>query len=159
MLLIKSLLMFILLPGTVTCLIPYGILKSGWNVVLIEYGDVKYLGLLFIVPGAIVLLWCVMSFAVIGQGTLASIDPPKTLVIRGFYKFVRNPMYIAVISILIGESLLFSSLLLAAYSILVWIIFHLYIVLFEEPILLKQFSESYTKYCVSVPRWLPRIRS
>ena len=104
------------------------------------------------------LLQCIWRFAVYGKGTLASIDPPKHLVVCGIYKYTRNPMYIAVISVLISEVILFKNLHLLIYLIIGTIILHLFVVFYEEPRLSNQFGEDYKRYCKSVPRWMATIK-
>src|SRR5207248_4854486 len=92
----------------------------------------------------------------IGKGTPAPIDAPKVLVKEGPYRWVRNPMYIAVLSVVIGEAILFRSFLLAGYALLVAVVVHMFVVFVEEPSLRSQFGESYETYLRTVPRWLPR---
>jgi protein-S-isoprenylcysteine O-methyltransferase Ste14 len=123
-------------------------------------GVVRYLGLIPILLGASIYLWCAWDFAFAGRGTPAPVDPPKELVVRGLYQYVRNPMYIGVLLILLGESLLFESGTLFRYTIVAFIFFYLLVVLFEEPMLTRKFGESYQRYQQTVPRWLPwRIRA
>jgi len=107
--------------------------------------------------GAVILVWCVRDFYVSGKGTLAPWDPPKRLVIVGLYRFTRNPMYVGILLLLAGWSLLAASPLLIGYTMVVAIAFHLRVVLYEEPTLLGLFGEEWTSYVASVPRWLPRL--
>jgi protein-S-isoprenylcysteine O-methyltransferase Ste14 len=92
-----------------------------------------------------------------GKGTPAPIDPPKLLVTSGPYRCVRNPMYLGGVLILLGESLLFASILLLLYLCFIWMAFHLFIVLYEEPHLRKVFGTGYEEYCRNVRRWVPDI--
>jgi protein-S-isoprenylcysteine O-methyltransferase Ste14 len=101
-------------------------------------------------------LWCAGAFTFIGKGTPAPIDAPKVLVIQGPYHWVRNPMYIAVLSVVIGEAILFRSFLLVGYALLVWALMHAFVVIVEEPSLRHQFENSYETYLRTVPRWIPR---
>lgn len=96
----------------------------------------------------------VMSFAVKGQGTLSPADPTKRLVTTGLYRFSRNPMYVGVMMILIGEAAFFQSTDLWVYSLVVFIAFNTFILFFEEPRLRKDFTEEYNKYCQQVRRWI-----
>ena len=105
--------------------------------------------------GIFALLWCVRDFYVSGRGTLAPWDPPKRLVIVGLYRLVRNPMYVAVLTILVGWSLLYRSWLLLAYAIVVTTAFHFRVVLYEEPWLKRQFGTDWDAYAARVSRWLP----
>jgi len=82
-------------------------------------------------------------------------DPPKELVVRGLYRYVRNPMYVGILSILLGEALLFASQRLFEYAAVAFIFFFLLVVLYEEPVLRNKFGESYRQYCKKVPRWIP----
>ncbi len=116
--------------------------------------------LLLLVPALFLfalLLRCVYDFAVAGRGTPAPIDPPKELVIRGPYRFTRNPMYLGVVGINLLQALLFLSPVLAVYTSLLLLGFHLFVTLYEEPSLRKRFGASYEEYCRAVPRWF-RIR-
>jgi protein-S-isoprenylcysteine O-methyltransferase Ste14 len=105
--------------------------------------------------GVFALLWCVRDFYVSGRGTLAPWDPPKQLVIVGLYHFVRNPMYVAVLMILAGWSLLYRSWPLALYAAVVALAFHVRVVLYEEPWLERQFGVDWERYAARVSRWLP----
>jgi protein-S-isoprenylcysteine O-methyltransferase Ste14 len=108
-----------------------------------------------LVTGIFALAWCVRDFYVSGRGTLAPWDPPKRLVIIGLYRFVRNPMYVAVLTILVGWALLYRSWLLAAYAIALAVVFHFRVVLHEEPWLKRQFGADWDDYAARVNRWFP----
>lgn len=116
-------------------------------------------GLLIGSMGAIIALWCVFAFAWIGKGTPAPFDPPRRLVIRGPYRFVRNPMYIGAASALAGAALFYTSAALLGLVILFLLVTHLFVVLYEEPTLRRSFGVEYAAYCVRVHRWLPRPRA
>jgi len=107
--------------------------------------------------GVAILLKCAWDFAVVGLGTPAPIDPPKSLVVNGLYRFVRNPMYVGVALVLFSEAVLFSSLTLLEYALLVGGFFSLFVLSYEEPTLRKKFGTSYQEYCQAVPRWIPRL--
>ena len=155
-LLLKSIFFTVLLPGTVTVVVPWLIL-SGRSAVAIGRASVwHWLGVVPIVLGAGILLRCVWFFAARGRGTLAPVDPPKELVVSGLYRYVRNPMYVGVVSMLLGEALFFRSNALLVYAAGFWITTHLFILLYEEPVLRRQFGESYVRYCRTVNRWIPR---
>ena len=155
---LKTLIFTFLVPGTVTVLAPYWILSSRSSPPTIQTGPIRYAGLLPILLGASIYFWCAWDFTFTGRGTPAPIDPPKQLVVRGLYRYVRNPMYIGVLLILFGEALLFVSRALLWYAVGAFLVFNLVILLYEEPALRRQFGESYRRYCESVPRWLPHIR-
>jgi len=152
---LKTLVFTILLPGLVTAGIPYCLLAPQPE---FEIGPFRFVGIISIVLGAAVYFWCAWDFAFLGYGTPAPIDPPKVLVVKGLYRFVRNPMYVALGSALGGEAILFESLRLLAYAILAWVLCHLFVVLYEEPTLRKKFGTRYEAYCQAVPRWVPRVK-
>ncbi len=102
---------------------------------------------------------CVKDFVVVGQGTPAVWDPPTVFVTKGFYKIMRNPMYLGMMLILLGEAILFASAWLLVYALILWLSFHWFVVGVEEPTLRRKFGNSYETYLKSVPRWLPVSRS
>lgn len=112
---------------------------------------------MFIFLGIAIGIWCFWDFIFTGKGTPAPIDPPKKLVVKGLYRFVRNPIYLGIAIILIGEILLFQSIVLIIYTLVVLTIFHLFVVFYEEPVLKDRFKDSYEEYFNSVPRWIPNI--
>jgi protein-S-isoprenylcysteine O-methyltransferase Ste14 len=152
--LVKTLIFIVLVPGTVTVAVPYWLLGAGAR----PQGPWTLIGVLLIALGAASSLWCAWDFAVAGRGTPAPIDPPKALVARGLYRVVRNPMYLGVLLVLLGESVVFGSWALLRYAVLVWLCFHLFVVLYEEPALRRKFGASYEDYCRRVWRWTPRWR-
>jgi len=159
MLLVRSLFFTVLLPGTVTLLIPYWLVSSR-NIKASQQGQpFRYLGLPLIVVGAAGLLACVWQFFSEGRGTLAPIDAPKELVVRGLYKYVRNPMYVFVVTIMIGEAILFLSTAIMTEAVIFFALAFLFVVFYEEPALRRQFGESYERYAQTVGRWLPRLKS
>ncbi|HET9221067.1 MAG TPA: isoprenylcysteine carboxylmethyltransferase family protein [Roseiflexaceae bacterium] len=154
---LKTLLFTILVPGTVTVLIP-GWLVDWDGLALAEgIGALRWIGLAPLLVGAWFYLRCAWDFVVAGQGTPAPIDAPKHLVVRGLYRLVRNPMYVGVLLCIGGEALLFGSALLLIYAALLFLCFHMFITTYEEPTLQRLFGRSYEQYCAAVPRWLPRM--
>jgi protein-S-isoprenylcysteine O-methyltransferase Ste14 len=152
---LKTLIFSILVPGSVAGVIPWLLLQgSGAAVLLLP--SIWMVGFLPMLLGVGLYLWCAGAFTFIGKGTPAPIDAPKVLVIQGPYQWVRNPMYIAVLAVVIGEAILFRSLLLVEYALLVWLVVHLFVVFVEEPSLRGQFRGSYETYLRTVRRWLPR---
>ncbi|HEV2915279.1 MAG TPA: isoprenylcysteine carboxylmethyltransferase family protein [Pyrinomonadaceae bacterium] len=159
MILLKTIIFTFLVPGTVTILVPYWLLSSRSAPLPMQFGIFRYCGAPLLLLGAAIYSWCAWDFTFTGRGTPAPIDPPKELVVRGLYRYVRNPMYIGILSILSGEALLFESRRLFAYTAGVFILYYVIVLLYEEPILRRKFGESYERYCKAVPRWLPcRIR-
>jgi protein-S-isoprenylcysteine O-methyltransferase Ste14 len=108
--------------------------------------------------GGILLLWCVRDFFVSGHGTLAPWDPPKRLVMVGLYRFTRNPMYVAVLTVVVGWSVLYSSAWLLLYALALAVAFHLRVRFHEEPWLRRQFGSEWETYAGRTSRWIPRLR-
>jgi protein-S-isoprenylcysteine O-methyltransferase Ste14 len=156
MILVKTIIFAILAPGTVAVLMPYWLLSASSPPPLTQ--DIfRYFGCLPILTGTAILFLSGWNFIFIGKGTPAPIDPPKELVVKGIYRYVRNPMYLGIISILLGEALFFESKILLVYAAVVFCLFHMFILFYEEPVLKKKFGEPYREYCVRIPRWIPRI--
>lgn len=150
----RNLLFTILQPGIVAILIPFWL--SGKSVKMLfvpPFAWYHFLGLSIFAVGLVLMLICVASFAIRGKGTLSPADPTKKLVISGLYRFSRNPMYIGVTMMLIGESIFFRSYIIGAYSLLIFIAFNTFIVFFEEPRLQDAFGSEYNEYTKKVRRW------
>jgi protein-S-isoprenylcysteine O-methyltransferase Ste14 len=114
-------------------------------------------GLVVVTLGAAGALWCVLVFAVLGKGTPLPLDPPRRLVVRGPYRFVRNPMYLAAAAALLGAALYYASAVLAAYAAGFLLLAHAFVVAYEEPTLRRSFGDAYDRYCTSVRRWRPGL--
>lgn len=114
-------------------------------------------GMLVVGAGAWMYVSCVWDFVTRGRGTPAFWDPPRTLVARRLFLFTRNPMYIAVAMINVGQSLIVGSLGIAVYAVALALGFHCFVVLYEEPRLSHRFGGVYAEYKRRVPRWLPRV--
>jgi protein-S-isoprenylcysteine O-methyltransferase Ste14 len=150
-----AILFLFIAPGTIAGLIPYWI--AGWPrpdgpIVLTVAGAI------LIVGGLLLLLECFARFALQGRGTPAPVAPPTKLVVTGPYRRVRNPMYVAVVAIILGQAALFGSLPLLVYAGVVWLGFHLFVLAYEEPTLRQTFPQDYAAFFAAVPRWLPRLR-
>lgn len=116
-------------------------------------------GLMVIGLGAGLLATCIWEFAHSGRGTLAPLDPPTKLVVRGLYRYVRNPMYLSVTTIVCGELLLTRSLALFTYWVIWFACVNLFVIGYEEPTLRRQFGASYERYTEAVGRWIPSFHS
>jgi len=114
-------------------------------------------GMLIGAAGAAIALWCVSTFATVGKGTPAPFDPPRQLVIRGPYRFVRNPMYIGAEVALGGAALFYRSWTILIYAGVVLLAAHLFVVLYEERVLRRSFGQEYESYCRRVRRWWPGL--
>lgn len=119
------------------------------------FGWPQYAGMILGAVGAILGLWCVAAFAFIGQGTPAPFDPPRKLVVRGPYRFVRNPMYVGAYLVVAGTALYFWSLAMAVFLLVLLITSNLFVHFNEEPHLRRAFGQEYENYCKHVGRWLP----
>jgi protein-S-isoprenylcysteine O-methyltransferase Ste14 len=153
MILLKTILFTLFIPGTVVVLIPFGIYQLGWQLEIFHLGALKWLGLAPLVLGVLGLLWCEKDFIFKGRGTPMPIDAPKQLVSEGLYQYTRNPMYVSVLSILLGEAIFLQSAGLLAYFVYMSIVFHFFVTLYEEKHLKKIFGNSYIQYCSQVHRW------
>lgn len=150
MLLLKNLLFTVVAPGTVAIYAPLFFVRGraaasgGWLIA----------SSVFFLAGVAIYSWCVWDFATFGRGTPAPIDAPKKLIVRGLYRYTRNPMYLGVLTTIIGWALLFKALNLLLYALCVGLCFHLFVVFYEEPHLRAVFGSSYEDYCARVSRWL-----
>jgi protein-S-isoprenylcysteine O-methyltransferase Ste14 len=152
----------VVLPITVTILIPRWISRR-YGVTFQPPADaVAWLsiaaGVLLLLAGLTLFICTLYLFATEGRGTLAPWDPPKHLVVRGPYRFVRNPMISGVLLIIVGESLVFRSIPLAEWAAAFAVINMIYIPLLEEPQLKSRFGEEYQQYKRNVRRLVPRLR-
>jgi protein-S-isoprenylcysteine O-methyltransferase Ste14 len=154
----RSLLWTLLLPGVMAGYLPWRFF--GLSQVRIRPGDpVDLLGVLAIAVGAALLGTCIFEFARSGRGTLAPVDPPKELVVQGLYRYVRNPMYLSVATIHIGECLLTRSAPMLEFAAGFFVAVNLFVIGYEEPALRRQFGDSYERYAQRVGRWLPSFRA
>jgi protein-S-isoprenylcysteine O-methyltransferase Ste14 len=144
-------------PGIVAGAIPGWI--TGWQVgpPLLGVEPLRWFGAVLLALGAVLLLETFSRFALQGLGTPAPIAPTKTLVVTGSYRFVRNPMYVAVVSLILGQALLFGSAAALVYGLVVWLTVHLFVLGYEEPTLSGTYGEQYDRYRANVRRWIPRL--
>jgi protein-S-isoprenylcysteine O-methyltransferase Ste14 len=152
----RSLLWMVLLPGLYAGYVPWRFF--GLNRVVVDFSHpVDILGITCIALGAALLLTCIWEFARSGRGTLSPADPPKELVIQGLYRYVRNPMYLSVTAIVLGEAILARSGGLFLYWAIWFGVVNLFVIGHEEPYLRHRFGSSYEDYTRRVGRWLPRV--
>ena len=144
-------------PGIVAGVIPWAISGYRMQPALLGLEPLRWLGGLLLALGAVLLLETFARFALQGLGTPAPIAPTKTLVVTGSYRFVRNPMYVAVVSLILGQALLLGSLLTLGYGAVVWLTVHLFVLTYEEPTLSQSFGAQYDRYRANVRRWIPRL--
>lgn len=146
----------VLVPGTVAGVVPF--LISGWR----QGGGPpsapsRLLGGALVLGGLSSLLDSFVRFVVEGRGTPAPVAPPSRLVVGGQYRYVRNPMYLAVLGVVLGQALLLDSRPLLIYGTVLWLLFHLWVIGYEEPSLARRFGASYERYRRNVRRWRPRL--
>jgi protein-S-isoprenylcysteine O-methyltransferase Ste14 len=148
---------FALAPGVVAGAVPYWI--SRWQVGPDLPGQPASgaLGAVLIAAGLVPLVESFARFALQGLGTPAPVFATRHLVVTGFYRHVRNPMYVGVLAVIVGQALLFGNLWLLAYAAPVWLAFHLFVIGYEEPTLLRTFGAEFAAYRDHVPRWVPRL--
>ena len=120
-----------------------------------EWGLVEVLGFATTTAGAVLILWCILTFVFVGRGTPAPFDPPRRLVVRGPYRFVRNPMYLGACLALAGAALAYRSVAILGYLVLFVLVLHAFVVSYEEPTLARMFGADYEAYRSAVRRWLP----
>jgi len=156
--LLTSAVFLVIAPGTVAGLVPWWMTRWRAEPPILGFAPGRAFGLFLLVVGAIGLLDSVRRFAVEGLGTPAPILPTRHLVVSGLYRFVRNPMYCAVVSAILGQALILGSDRLLGYAGIVWLAFHLFVLLYEEPTLRSTHAGQYDRYCANVPRWIPRLR-
>jgi protein-S-isoprenylcysteine O-methyltransferase Ste14 len=144
-------------PGIVAGVIPWSI--SGYRFVPAFLGieATRWLGVPILLFGAVLLLETFARFALQGRGTPAPIAPTKALVVTGSYRFVRNPMYLAVVSLILGQGLLFANIGVLAYLVVIWTAVHLFVLVYEEPTLSRTYGAQYDAYRANVRRWWPRL--
>jgi protein-S-isoprenylcysteine O-methyltransferase Ste14 len=147
----------VIAPGFVAGLVPWWI--SGWRLKAPFFGMplFRFVGGMMIALGVVGLLDSFFRFAVQGVGTPAPVFPTRHLVVTGLYRYVRNPMYVAVVSTILGQGLILGNAALLEYGGLVWLLFHVFVLVYEEPTLRASFGSEYRVFCGEVPRWIPRL--
>lgn len=156
--LMRSAVFAVVVPGTMAGLIPY-LLTDGWRRVgdLFGLSGAWIAGALLIALGLPVLLTAIYRFASDGLGTPLPAAPTQRLVVTGPHRFVRNPMYLAVATVIVGQALVLGRPVLLWYAALFVLVTAAFVYCYEQPTLRKQFGDDYRRYCASVPAWLPRV--
>lgn len=149
---------FWIAPVTVAGWLPWYLTR--WQIAgpLFDGAASRWLGALLLLAGAAVVIECFARFALKGIGTPAPVAPTQNLVVSGLYRHFRNPMYVGVVTAILGQALVFGSPALVVYAAVVFAGFFLFVLGYEEPALRRQFGAEYEAYCSNVPRWIPRIR-
>ena len=157
MAILGSALFFVLAPGTVAGLIRWWITRWEFRQPFLDLEATRVVGIVLIVAGAPGLVDSFARFALQGLGTPAPIAPTENLAVTGLYRYVRNPMYVAVVVVILGQAVLFGDWRLIVYAMLVWLGFHAFVVGYEEPTLARRFGTRYDDFRANVPRWIPRL--
>lgn len=157
MVVFKTLFFVVLIPLPLLVWAPYKIALADPGGRFLP-ATLRYAAFLPWAAGAAVLLWSCREFVVRGRGTPAPVDPPRFLVDRGLYRYVRNPMYLGALGVLLGQVLWFRSVRLLVCAAVLPVVFHLFVIWYEEPFLRRRFGEAYRRYCHEVPRWMPHFR-
>lgn len=152
-----SLLFFVIAPGTLLVYIPWSI--TDWHLKPAFFGldALRVVGAALVFLGLIPLVESFARFVWKGFGTPAPVAPPTKLVVSGFYSRVRNPIYAALVAIVIGEALILGDEGLLVYAAILWLFFHVWVLAIEEPALGSSFGEEFATFKANVPRWLPRL--
>jgi protein-S-isoprenylcysteine O-methyltransferase Ste14 len=153
---VGSLLFFVVAPGTFAGYVPFRITRWRMQAPLFGVRAFRAIGAALIAIGLLCLVECFARFALKGRGTPAPLAPPETLVVSGLYRYVRNPMYLSVAALAVGQALLLGHVALLAYACAALLVIHLFVIAYEEPTLERQFGAQYAAYRSGVRRWWPR---
>jgi protein-S-isoprenylcysteine O-methyltransferase Ste14 len=154
---VGSAMFFIVAPGTVVGLIPWLISHWEFHQPAPHWVIAQVIGALLICVGLVPAVSAFVEFVKAG-GTPMPVAPPQRLVVSGFNRYIRNPMYFGLLLVIIGEALLFGSLGLLVYAVLVWAAPAAFVRWYEQPALIRQFGAEYQAYRQAVPAWWPRLR-
>ena len=152
-----SALFLLVAPGTFAGFVPWLISSWHWGPAFFGIDILRWVGAALIAAGVFALIDSFARFAVQGLGTPAPPMPPRRLVITGAYRYVRNPMYLANLAVVVGQALLLGNPRLLVYAAIAAILVHVFVIGYEEPTLRRKFGAEYTAMCLNVPRWFPRL--
>jgi protein-S-isoprenylcysteine O-methyltransferase Ste14 len=152
-----SALFFLIAPVTVGFVVPWWIASWQIGIATLESNLFRVEGVVLVLLGLVPLIESFGRFALVGLGTPAPVMPTKHLVVTGFYRYVRNPMYVGVLTIILGNALILGNVAVFAYAALIALGFVLFVMGYEEPTLHRQFGVEYQEFCRNVPRWIPRL--
>ena len=153
---VKTILYMGTMHGLFTFYFPYQIASQDRNI--FDTGGFRFLAFPLWIIGTWIIIQCSVDIVRRGRGTPAHFDPPKTLIVHGLYRYVRNPVYLGALIVQLGYILWFGSGILISYFLFFVLAYYILIVFIEEPILRNKFGTAYDEYCRNVPRWLPRHR-
>ena len=157
MAILGSVLFFVVAPSVLAGLIPWSITRWEFLPPFLDLRATRAVGILLIVAGLPGLVDSFARFALQGLGTPAPIAPTQNLVVTGLYRYVRNPMYVAVVAVILGQAILFGDWRLMTYGGLMWLAFHAFVLIHEEPVLAQKFGTKYEDFRANVPRWIRRL--
>jgi protein-S-isoprenylcysteine O-methyltransferase Ste14 len=143
-------------PGTVAGLVPWWMSQWRMSDSFPGFMVLRVMGALLMAAGFALLMETFVRFAIQGIGTPAPVYPTKHLLVKGSYRHVRNPMYVAVVSLILGQALVFGNVQIFVYALCAWLVMHLFVLMYEEPTLRRTFGHDYKNFCANVPRWIPR---
>lgn len=143
--------------GTLVVLFPWAIRYFAIELLVFDAGVVRWAGAAVVAAGAWVYFSCVWDFNNSGQGTPAFWDPPRQFILNPWFQSVRNPMYVGVLLMNLGQAVWFGSVAIVIYALVVTLGFHVFVVAFEEPHLARVYGQAYLEYSRRVPRWMPRV--
>ena len=152
-----SALFFVVAPCVLAGLIPWSMTHWEFGPAFFGLEGARSVGVLLILVGLPGLVDSFARFALQGLGTPAPVAPPRNLVVTGLYRHVRNPIYVAIVAIVLGQAMLFGDWRLVLLGALLWLAFHLFVIAYEEPTLRDTFGSEYEAYCANVRRWVPRV--
>ncbi|HSK95507.1 MAG TPA: isoprenylcysteine carboxylmethyltransferase family protein [Euzebyales bacterium] len=154
---VGSAVFFVVAPGVVAGVVPWWLTR--WRVAdpTPFWMIARVVGALLVLAGLVALIRAFARFVLEGHGTPAPVAPTERLVIGGLYRYVRNPMYVAVLAIIAGQGLALGQLVLLWYALIVWVAVAGFVRVYEEPTLVRQFGASYEAYRRAVPAWIPRL--
>ena len=152
-----SALFFVVAPSVVAGLIPWWITHWEFLPPFLDLQATRAVGIVLIVLGLPGLIDSFARFALQGRGTPAPIAPTQSLVVTGLYRYVRNPMYVSVVALILGQAILVGDWRLLAYGGIMWLAFHTFVLIYEEPTLAQTFGSEYEEFRANVRRWIPRL--
>ena len=152
-----SALFFVVAPLMLAGFVPWWVTHWEFRPAFLGVDLTRVLGAILIIVGVPGIVDSFARFALEGLGTPAPIAPPEKLVVTGLYRYVRNPIYIAVVAVIFGQALLFGDSRLLWYGALLWVFFHFWVVVLEEPTLKQTFGTEDKSFRTNVPRWIPRL--
>ena len=154
---VGSALFFVVAPFVLAGLIPWWMTRWEFGPALFGLEVTRAVGVLFILIGLPGLVDSFARFALQGLGTPAPVAPTQNLVVTGLYRYVRNPIYVAVVAIMLGQAMLFGDWRVMVLGALFWLACHIFVDVYEEPTLQRTFGAEYESYRANVPRWIPRL--